>query len=56
MKQYGDEELSVIAEIARMYYVEGMSQIDIANMLFFSKAKVSRALRIARENFILIIH
>ena len=40
MKQYGDEELSVIAEIARMYYVEGMSQIDIANMLFFSKAKI----------------
>ena len=53
MKQYGDEELSVIAEIARMYYVEGMSQIDIANMLFFSKAKVSRALRIAREENII---
>ncbi len=56
MKQYGDEELSVIAEIARMYYVEGMSQIDIANMLFFSKAKVSRALRIAREENIVEFH
>ena len=39
MKQYGDEELSVIAEIARMYYVEGMSQIDIANTLFVSRGK-----------------
>ena len=56
MKQYGDEELSVIAEIARMYYVEGISQIEIANMLFFSKAKVSRALRIAREENIVEFH
>ncbi len=47
-----DDELSVIAEVARMYYVEGMSQMDIADMLFFSKAKVSRALRIAREEHI----
>ena len=49
MRQIDDEELAVIAEIARMYYVEGMSQLEIANMLFFSKAKVSRALRMARE-------
>lgn len=47
-----DDELAVIAEVARMYYVEGMSQMDIADMLFFSKAKVSRALRIAREEHI----
>ena len=49
MRQLDEEELAVIAEVARMYYVEGMSQLDIANILFFSKAKVSRALRIARE-------
>ena len=49
MKRADEEELAVIAEIARMYYVEGMSQQEIANMLFFSKAKVSRALKIARE-------
>lgn len=45
MRQMDEEELAVIAEVARMYYVEGMSQADIADMLFFSKAKVSRALR-----------
>ena len=56
MRQMDDEELAVIAEIARMYYVEGMSQLDIANMLFFSKAKVSRALRIAREEGIVEFH
>lgn len=56
MKQLGPEELAVIAEIARMYYVEGMSQLEIANMLFFSKAKVSRALRMAREENIVEFH
>lgn len=52
MRQMDEEELAVIAEVARMYYIEGMSQLDIANILFFSKAKVSRALRIAREKHI----
>lgn len=56
MRQIEEEELAVIAEIARMYYVEGMSQLEIANMLFFSKAKVSRALRIAREKNIVEFH
>ena len=56
MRQIDDEELAVIAEIARMYYVEGMSQLEIANMLFFSKAKVSRALRMAREEHIVEFH
>ena len=56
MKRIGDDELAVIAEIARMYYMEGLSQQDIANMLFFSKAKVSRALRIAREENIVQFH
>lgn len=49
MRKTGEDELSMIAEIARMYYVEGLSQQEIANMLFFSKAKVSRALKLARE-------
>ena len=39
MKRADEEELAVIAEIARMYYVEGMSQQEIANMLFFSKRR-----------------
>ncbi len=52
MRQMDEEELAVIAEVARMYYVEGMSQSDIADMLFFSKAKVSRSLRLAREEHI----
>ncbi len=39
-----------------MYYVEFMSKLEIANMLFFSKAKVSRALRIAREQNIVEFH
>ncbi len=56
MKQYEEDELSVIAEIARMYYVEGMSQLEIAELLFFSKAKVSRALKIAREQKIVEFH
>ena len=52
MRQMDEEELAVIAEVARMYYIEGMSQLEIANILYFSKAKVSRALRIAREEHI----
>lgn len=52
MRQMDEEELAVIAEVARMYYIEGMSQLEIANVLYFSKAKVSRALRIAREEHI----
>ncbi len=49
MRQNGEDELAVIAEIARMYYVEGMTQLEIAESLYFSKAKVSRALHAARE-------
>lgn len=56
MKRIDEDELAVIAEIARMYYVEDMSQLDIANMLFLSKAKVSRALKIARERGIVEFH
>lgn len=56
MKRIGDDEWAVIAEISRMYYVEGMSQQTIADMLFFSKAKVSRALRMAREENIVEFH
>lgn len=56
MKRFGDDEWAVIAEIARMYYVEGRSQQEIANQLFFSKAKVSRALRLAREENVVEFH
>ena len=56
MKRFGDDEWAVVAEIARMYYVEGRSQQEIANQLFFSKAKVSRALRLAREENVVEFH
>lgn len=36
MRQLDEGELAVIAEVARMYYIEGMSQLEIANILFFS--------------------
>lgn len=56
MRQIGEEEFSLIAEIARMYYIEGLSQLEIANILFFSKAKVSRAIKIARDLNIVEFH
>lgn len=56
MRRIGKEELSVIAEIARMYYVEGMSQRRIADILYFSGAKVSRAIKLAREQNIVEFH
>lgn len=53
MAKSNQDELAMVAEIARMYYVEGMSQQEIGERLFFSKAKVSRALKIAREKKII---
>ena len=49
MRKIDEDELAIIAEIARMYYIEGMSQLEISNLLFLSKPKVSRALKIARK-------
>lgn len=53
MRRIDDDDLTVIAEIARMYYIEGMTQLEIAELLYFSKAKVSRALQTAREKNII---
>lgn len=49
MARSSDEEMMIISEIARLYYIEGLSQVEIAESLFMSKARVSRALKTARE-------
>ncbi|MFV0551456.1 MAG: sugar-binding transcriptional regulator [Anaerorhabdus sp.] len=46
-KEY--DNLSIIAEIARMYYEKNIPQNEIANRMFFSKSKVSRILNKAKE-------
>ena len=47
---HADENKDVIiAEVARLYYIEGLSQAQIAKSLFLSKPTVSRALKLARE-------
>lgn len=53
MKSNQDDDLAIIAEIARMYYIEGMRQQEIGEALYFSKAKVSRALKFARDKKII---
>lgn len=42
-------ELRLTARIARMYYIEGIKQSDIADQLHISQATISRLLRRARE-------
>jgi DNA-binding transcriptional regulator LsrR (DeoR family) len=42
-------ELRLTARIARMYYVDGMKQADIADQLHISQTTISRLLRKARE-------
>ncbi|WP_455138358.1 sugar-binding transcriptional regulator [Thermophilibacter sp.] len=49
MSRSCDDELMLMAEIARLYYIEGIPQVDIAKSLYLSKARVSRALKTARE-------
>lgn len=53
MMKSNQDDLAMAAEIARMYYIEGMSQQEIGETLYFSKAKVSRALKLAREKKII---
>lgn len=43
------DDLAIIAEIASMYYEYDIPQSEIAKRLFYSKAKVSRLLKKARE-------
>lgn len=39
-----DENAGIMAEIASMYFEQGLSQQEIANRLYFSRSKVSRLL------------
>ncbi len=44
-----EDSLVIIAEVASMYYEKNISQNEIAKKMYFSKAKVSRLLRKAKE-------
>lgn len=46
---YDTENVATIAEVAGMYYQQGIPQNVIAQQMFYSKSKVSRLLRLARE-------
>lgn len=43
------DDLAVLAEVASMYYEYGIPQNEIAKRMFYSKAKVSRILKRAKE-------
>ncbi len=49
MKEKDVDELAIIAEVASMYYEHDIPQNVIAEKMFFSRAKVSRLLKKARE-------
>ena len=55
MKEKESDELAVIAEVASMYYEHDIPQNVIAEKMFFSRAKVSRLLKKAREQGIVEI-
>ena len=44
-----DEETSLLARIAWMYYIQGMTQEEVAEKLKFSRTKVTRMLAKARD-------
>ncbi len=43
-------ERELIEQVASMYYEKGISQADIAKRLYFSRAKISRLIKEAKEN------
>lgn len=49
MKDKESDDLAVIAEVASMYYEHDIPQNIIAKKMFFSRSKVSRLLKKARE-------
>lgn len=51
-----NEELKLLSKIAFMYYIDNLSQQEIANLLGISRSKVSRLLLSAREKKIVQIH
>lgn len=54
-KKNGKNEYYLIAEIAHMFYIEDIPQIEIAKKFLFSRAKVSRILKKAKEKKIVDI-
>ncbi len=49
-------DLGVLSQVAQMYYDQGMLQPEIARKLYFSRAKVSRILKKARQLGVVEIH
>lgn len=49
------DKISIMAEIAHMFFIDDISQIEIAKKFSFSRAKVSRILKKAKENNIVNI-
>ena len=48
-KLYSDDELSLMAEIASLYYNDNLSQQEIADKFYFSRTKITRMLQKALE-------
>ncbi len=51
----GDETAQLLASVARMYYLDGLGQQEIAEVVGVSRSRVSRALTDARERGIVRI-
>lgn len=49
MSQKENDNLTIIAEVASMYYEKNIPQNEIAEKMYYSKSKVSRLLRRAKE-------
>lgn len=49
MNNEDNDELEMIAEVASLYYQDDMNQQQIANELYYSRSKVSRMLKKAKE-------
>lgn len=49
-------DLGILSQVAQMYYNQGILQPEIARKLFFSRAKVSRILKKARQLGVVDIH
>lgn len=53
--RHNDENAGLMAEVASLYFEQGMSQQEIAKKLYFSRSKVSRLLNRATEENIVQI-
>ena len=53
--RHNDENAGLMAEVASLYFEQGMSQQEIAAKLYFSRSKVSRLLTKAVEENIVKI-